>query len=169
MFSKKQTQKFAHTREGRLFETSAKQSAPSDRPFWSDGKPGGLLNTRGHGIPVRVKAGYFTARADAHGVADAMQKNGTPATKYQGSVGECGPTHLRKRAPRHFGKNSVISVPIVIAQKDKVTTTSSRSLVIPSTGARTPDQTRGLPREFHCPSAAELALLSVDRETPAER
>ena len=116
------------------FETSAQQSATVGSPYLvTDGKPGAYEYTGVIGITgARKGVVYFTApRGMLTVLLMRMQETDTSDENIKDLVGEVANT-ISGNARRDFGKNFVISVPIVIAHdSEKVTTPHSRSFVIP--------------------------------------
>jgi chemotaxis protein CheX len=115
------------------FETTAQQSASVGSPYLvMDGKPGayeytGVISISG----TRKGIVYFTApRGMLTVLLMRMQETDTSDENIKDLVGEVANT-ISGNARRDFGKNFVISVPVVIAHDEKVTTPHSRAYVIP--------------------------------------
>jgi len=99
----------------------------------TDGKPGAYEYTGVIGITgARKGIVYFTApRGMLTVLLMRMQETDTSDENIKDLVGEVANT-ISGNARRDFGKNFVISVPIVIAHDlEKVTTPYQRSFVIP--------------------------------------
>src|SRR6202011_831573 len=118
----------------RIFETLTSQPATVGSPYLvTDGKPGvyeyvGVIDITG----TRKGIVYFTApRGMLTVLLMRMQETDTSDENIKDLVGEVANT-ISGNARRDFGKNFVISVPVVIAHEaDKVTAPHSRSYVIP--------------------------------------
>jgi chemotaxis protein CheX len=116
------------------FEISAQQAATVGSPYLvTDGNPGAYEYTGVIGISGSRKGiVYFTApRGMLTVLLMRMQETDTSDENIKDLVGEVANT-ISGNARRDFGKNFVISVPMVIAHDaDKVTAPHSRSYVIP--------------------------------------
>jgi len=116
------------------FETTAQQSATVGSPYLvTDGNPGAYEYTGVIGISGSRKGiVYFSApRGMLTVLLMRMQETDTSDANIKDLVGEVANT-ISGNARRDFGKNFVISVPVVIAHDlDKVTAPHSRSYVIP--------------------------------------
>src|SRR6267143_2311282 len=116
------------------FEISAQQSATVGSPYLvTDGNPGayeypGVIGISG----ARKGIVYFTApRGMLTVLLMRMQEPDTSDENIKDLVGEVAHT-ISGTASRDFGKNFVISVPVVIAHDpNKVTAPHARSYVIP--------------------------------------
>jgi chemotaxis protein CheX len=116
------------------FETSAQQPATVGSPYLvTDGNPGayeytGIISISG----ARKGVVYFTApRGMLTVLLMRMQETDTSDENIKDLVGEVANT-ISGNARRDFGKNFVISVPVVIAHdQEKVKAPYSRSYVIP--------------------------------------
>lgn len=116
------------------FETSGNQVASVGSPYLvTDGKPGayeytGIIKISG----ARKGVVYFTApRGMLTVLLMRMHETDTSDENIMDLVGEVANT-ISGNARRDFGKNFVISVPVVIAHDvDKVTAPHVRSYVIP--------------------------------------
>jgi chemotaxis protein CheX len=116
------------------FEVTAQQAASVGSPYLvTDGNPGsyeytGVISITG----ARKGVVYFTApRGMLTVLLMRMQETDTSDENIKDLVGEVANT-ISGNARRDFGKNFLISVPIVIAHDaDKVTAPHSRSYVIP--------------------------------------
>jgi len=116
------------------FETSAQQSASVGSPYLvTEGSPGaydytGVISISG----ARKGVVYFTApRGMLTVLLMRMQETDTSDESIRDLVGEVANT-ISGNARRDFGKNFVISVPVVIAHdEEKVATPHTRSFVIP--------------------------------------
>jgi len=110
------------------FEATAQQAASVGSPYLvTDGNPGAYEYTGVIGISgARKGVVYFTAPRGMR-----MQETDTSDESIRDLVGEVANT-ISGNARRDFGKNFVISVPVVIAHdEEKVTTPHARSFVIP--------------------------------------
>ena len=118
----------------RYFEISAQQQATVGSPYLvTDGNPGTYEYTGVIGISGSRKGiVYFTApRGMLTVLLMRMQETDTSDENIKDLVGEVANT-ISGNARRDFGRNFVISVPIVLANEgDKVTAPHSRSFVIP--------------------------------------
>ncbi|MEA3151009.1 MAG: chemotaxis protein CheX [Gammaproteobacteria bacterium] len=115
------------------FETSAQQAATVGSPYLvTDGNPGAYEYTGVIGISgARKGIVYFTApRGMLTVLLMRMQETDTSDENIKDLVGEVANT-ISGNARRDFGKNFVISVPVVMREADKVTAPHSRSYVIP--------------------------------------
>ncbi len=116
------------------FEVAARQAASVGSPYLvTDGKPGAYEYTGIIGISgARKGVVYFTApRGMLTVLLMRMQETDTSDENIKDLVGEVANT-ISGNARRDFGKNFVISVPVVIAHEyDKVTIPHSKSFVIP--------------------------------------
>ena len=116
------------------FETSAQQAASVGSPYLvTDGKPGAYEYTGVIGISgARKGIVYFTApRGMLTVLLMRMQETDCSEETILDLVGEVANT-ISGNARRDFGKNFVISVPMVIAREpDRVTAPHARSYVIP--------------------------------------
>src|ERR1700761_2537006 len=116
------------------FEVTAQQAASVGSPYLvTDGNPGsyeytGVINISG----ARKGLVYFTApRGMLTVLLMRMQETDTSDESIRDLVGEVANT-ISGNARRDFGKNFVISVPVVLAHdEDKLTTPHARSFVIP--------------------------------------
>ena len=116
------------------FEVTAQQAASVGSPYLvTDGNPGayeytGMISISG----ARKGLVYFTApRGMLTVLLMRMQETDTSDESIRDLVGEVANT-ISGNARRDFGKNFVISVPVVLAHdEDKVTTPHARSFVIP--------------------------------------
>jgi chemotaxis protein CheX len=116
------------------FEATAQQCASVGSPYLvTDGNPGSYEYTGVIGISgARKGVVYFTApRGMLTVLLMRMQETDTSDENIRDLVGEVANT-ISGNARRDFGKNFVISVPVVIAHDEgKVTTPHARSFVIP--------------------------------------
>jgi chemotaxis protein CheX len=116
------------------FEVTAQQAASVGSPYLVvDGNPGAYEYTGVIGISgARKGVVYFTApRGMLTVLLMRMQETDTSDESIRDLVGEVANT-ISGNARRDFGKNFVISVPVVVAHDDeKVTTPHARSFVIP--------------------------------------
>jgi chemotaxis protein CheX len=116
------------------FEVTAQQAASVGSPYLvTDGNPGsyeytGVISITG----ARKGLVYFTApRGMLTVLLMRMQETDTSDESIRDLVGEVANT-ISGNARRDFGKNFVISVPVVLAHEEqKVTTPHARSFVIP--------------------------------------
>jgi chemotaxis protein CheX len=116
------------------FEVTAQQAASVGSPYLvTDGNPGsyeytGVISISG----ARKGLVYFTApRGMLTVLLMRMQETDTSDESIRDLVGEVANT-ISGNARRDFGKNFVISVPVVLAHdEEKVTTPHPRSFVIP--------------------------------------
>src|ERR1700761_9090104 len=118
----------------RYFETAARQPATVGSPYLvTDGNPGAYEYTGVIGITgVRNGIVYFSApRGMLTVLLMRMQETDTSDGNIRDLVGEVANT-ISGNARRDFGKNFVISVPVVIGHnEEKVATPHARSFVIP--------------------------------------
>ena len=116
------------------FEVSAQQSASVGSPYLvTDGNPGAYEYTGVIGISgSRRGIVYFTApRGMLTVLLMRMQETDTSDENIRDLVGEVANT-ISGNARRDFGKNFVISVPVVLSlDAEKVSAPHSRSYVIP--------------------------------------
>jgi chemotaxis protein CheX len=116
------------------FEVTAQQAASVGSPYLVvDGNPGAYEYTGVIGISgARKGVVYFTApRGMLTVLLMRMQETDTSDESIRDLVGEVANT-ISGNARRDFGKNFVISVPVVVAhEEEKVTTPHARSFVIP--------------------------------------
>jgi chemotaxis protein CheX len=116
------------------FDATAQQSASVGSPYLvTDGNPGSYEYTGVIGISgARKGMVYFTApRGMLTVLLMRMQETDTSDENIRDLVGEVANT-ISGNARRDFGKNFLISVPVVIAHGDeKVTAPHARSFVIP--------------------------------------
>jgi chemotaxis protein CheX len=116
------------------FEVTAQQAASVGSPYLvTDGNPGSYEYTGVIGISgARKGVVYFTApRGMLTVLLMRMQETDTSDESIRDLVGEVANT-ISGNARRDFGKNFVISVPVVVAhEQEKVTTPHARSFVIP--------------------------------------
>jgi chemotaxis protein CheX len=116
------------------FEVTAQQAASVGSPYLVvDGNPGAYEYTGVIGISgARKGMVYFTApRGMLTVLLMRMQETDTSDESIRDLVGEVANT-ISGNARRDFGKNFVISVPVVVAHdEEKVTTPHARSFVIP--------------------------------------
>ncbi|GAC1669614.1 MAG: hypothetical protein NVS9B2_14540 [Steroidobacteraceae bacterium] len=116
------------------FEVSAQQSASVGSPYLvTDGNPGAYEYTGVIGNTGRRRGiVYFTApRGMLTVLLMRMQETDTSDENIRDLVGEVANT-ISGNARRDFGKNFVISVPVVISlDAEKVSAPHSRSYVIP--------------------------------------
>jgi len=115
------------------FEVAAQQPASIGSPYLTETPPSvhdytGIISISGK----REGVVYFTApKAMLTVLLMKMQENDFSHETMRDLVGEVANT-ISGNARRDFGKNFVISVPVVIAHEvDKVTAPHSRSYVIP--------------------------------------
>ncbi len=116
------------------FETSAQQAATVGSPYLvTDGKPGayeytGIIDISG----ARKGMVYFTApRGMLTVLLMRMQETDTSDDNIKDLVGEVANT-ISGNARRDFGKNFVISVPVVVAHEaEPIVPPHARSFVIP--------------------------------------
>ena len=118
----------------RYFEASARQPATVGSPYLViDGNPGAYEYTGVIGISgVRNGVVYFSApRGMLTVLLMRMQETDTSDDNIRDLVGEVANT-ISGNARRDFGKNFVISVPVVIAHEEQeVPAPHARSFVIP--------------------------------------
>jgi chemotaxis protein CheX len=116
------------------FEVTAQQAASVGSPYLVvDGNPGAYEYTGVIGISgARKGVVYFTApRGMLTVLLMRMQETDTSDESIRDLVGEVANT-ISGNARRDFGKNFVISVPVVLAHdEEKVSTPHARSFVIP--------------------------------------
>ena len=116
------------------FETSSQQSATVGSPYLVvDGRPGAYEYTGVIGISgARKGIVYFSApRGMLTVLLMRMQETDTSDENMKDLVGEVANT-ISGNARRDFGKNFVISVPVIITHGlDELTAPHSRSYVIP--------------------------------------
>ncbi len=116
------------------FEVSAQQAASVGSPYLvTDGNPGAYEYTGVIGISgSRRGIVYFTApRGMLTVLLMRMQETDTSDENIRDLVGEVANT-ISGNARRDFGKNFVISVPVVLSlDAEKVSAPHSRSYVIP--------------------------------------
>jgi chemotaxis protein CheX len=116
------------------FEVTAQQAATVGSPYLVvDGNPGAYEYTGVIGISgARKGMVYFTApRGMLTVLLMRMQETDTSDESIRDLVGEVANT-ISGNARRDFGKNFVISVPVVLAhEEEKVTMPHARSFVIP--------------------------------------
>lgn len=118
----------------RYFETSAQQAASVGSPYLvTDGKPGAYEYTGIIGVSgARRGIVYFTApRGMLTVLLMRMQETDTSEANIKDLIGEVANT-ISGNARRDFGKNFVISIPVVIANdEERVVPPHARSFVIP--------------------------------------
>ena len=116
------------------FEVTAQQAASVGSPYLVvDGNPGAYEYTGVIGISgARKGVVYFTApRGMLTVLLMRMQETDTSDESIRDLVGEVANT-ISGNARRDFGKNFVISVPVVVAHdEEKITAPHARSFVIP--------------------------------------
>jgi chemotaxis protein CheX len=116
------------------FEVTAQQAASVGSPYLVvDGNPGAYEYTGVIGVSgARKGVVYFTApRGMLTVLLMRMQETDTSDESIRDLVGEVANT-ISGNARRDFGKNFVISVPVVVAHdEERVTTPHARSFVIP--------------------------------------